>query len=162
MRRIVKLIPISRINWSGVKRRMSNLGIDLFAGKIAEGFFTAMLTRKRGDAYVVQPHHLWTTMMNGTCIADLFDTDNPPASWVESIRRVNRLGISVADSLRRGYPLLEDGRILSEAIKRCRPDLWSVVENTDGYSEKYFGWNARVMLDKLIRFAEAVESGQAG
>lgn len=159
MRRIVKLIPIHKVDWGKVKGRMSNFGIGLFAGNVAKGFFMSALIRKKGEAYVVQPHHLWTTMMNGTCMDDLFDFKNPPASWVESVHRVNRLGISVAESLRRGYPLLEDGRILSEALKQARPDLWSVIENTDGYSEKYIGWSARRMLDKLIKFAERVESG---
>lgn len=160
MRRIVNLIPLSKIDWGKVKKRMTGFGINIFTGNIAKGFFMEAISRKSGEAYVVQPHHLWTLMRGGHCMDELFNLNNPPDSWIRAIRRVNKLGISVADSLARGYPLIEDGQVLSTAIKKVRPDLWSVIENSDGYSEKYIGWSARRMLDKLIKLAEDVESGR--
>lgn len=125
-------------------RRASGAGINVFAQQVLAGFITSELRKMRMD-------QLWTLLANGGFLADIIDEDDLPGRWEKAIGVMGRF-MDMRTILDRLDGLITP-ELVMEAVRRARPDAFSLIINNAG--PKFFYDQTLYMNDKLRTIIEA-------
>lgn len=150
-RRKLWILPADiSFSFSGLRNRVSGLGMNFLAQRVLAGFWMGEMKKVRID-------QLHTALQSGVFIADLIDEDNMPGHWERIIKFLGRF-INL-DSLSDRIPDLITPEFIMNVIRESNPEAFGLIINSDAGGIKWFYNQADYGAAKLQEVIRRVASG---